>query len=357
MGYDVLPSDGCWVALRLPHAQVMQSDVSEEVVVANDTGPAHGQPLEMVVTQRAEIAEDVVELVLEAPSGEALPGWQPGAHIDLILNDVLTRQYSLCSSPADRHRFKVAVLLESDGRGGSAYVHRNVAEGSRVRVGEPRNHFPLRPAQRYQFIAGGIGITPIIPMIEQVEADGVPWHLLYGGRRRSSMAFTAELADYADRVTFWPQDELGILDLASVLGDSRDDTLVYCCGPEGLLNAVEQASGHWPPMALHVERFAAKPGALAPPEGALDNFEVVCRKSGLTVNVGPGQTILDVLRENGISMLASCMEGICGTCEAPVLDGIPDHRDSVLSDDEKAGNDYMMICVSRSLSPTLVLDV
>ncbi len=323
----------------------------------SDAGPTRQDVLELVVTDRTDLADDVVGLVLETPSGESLPEWTPGAHIDLVMGDGLVRQYSLCSSPADRHRFKVAVLLEPGGRGGSAHVHRNVIRGSRIQVVGPRNHFPLQPAERYQFIAGGIGITPIIPMIEQAQAHGADWRLLYGGRRRSSMAFTDELARYGDRVSYWPQDEFGVLDLQGVLAEPRTDTLVYCCGPEGLLSAVEQACDHWPASALHVERFSARPGALAPSEGALDSFQVVCRKSGLSVDVGPGKAILDALREKGISMLSSCMEGICGTCETPVLEGTPDHRDSVLSAEEKAANDCIMICVSRSRTPRLVLDV
>ncbi|MDZ7886995.1 MAG: PDR/VanB family oxidoreductase [Mycobacterium sp.] len=333
------------------------SDVVAGRVAVTDMGPARRDVLELVVAQRADLADGVVGLVLEDPAGGPLPEWTAGAHIDLELTDELVRQYSLCSSPDDRHRWRVAVLLERDGRGGSRHVHRSVGQGSRIRVGGPRNHFPLQPAARYQFIAGGIGITPIMPMIERAASEGADWHLLYGGRQRSSMAFADVLAGYGERVTFWPQDELGMLDLDSVLGESRDDTLVYCCGPEGLLGAVEQACAHWPASALHVERFSARPDALAPSEGALDTFEVVCRKSGITVTISNGESILEALRDNGINMLASCMEGICGTCETPVLEGRPDHRDSVLSADEQAENDYMMICVSRSLSPTLVLDV
>jgi ferredoxin-NADP reductase len=251
--------------------------------------------------------------------------------------------------------WKVGVLHNLNGRGGSKHVHEELREGSRIQVRGPRNHFPLQRASRYQFIAGGIGITPMLPMIEAAEADGADWHLLYGGRQRSSMAFVDELSKYGERVTIWPQDERGFLDLASVLGSPRDDTLVYCCGPEGLLTAVEQACRRWPKGALHLERFAAKPQA--PSVDVIDNFQVVCRRSGITVDIGPGESILETLMGKGISVLASCMEGICGTCETPVLEGTPDHRDSVLDDDEKAENDCMMICVSRSLPERLVLDV
>ena len=335
----------------------MQSEVLEGVVAVNGVVPTRQQTLELVVLLREVLADDVVGLVLGAPTGETLPPWNPGAHIDLMLTDELVRQYSLCSSPADTQHWRVAVLLEPDSRGGSRHVHAAVDQGSRIRAAGPRNHFPLRPSSRYQFIAGGIGITPIIPMIEQAEADGAEWQLLYGGRRNSSMAFLDELAKYGDRVHIWPQDERGLLELDSVLGDARDDTLVYCCGPERLLTAVEAAVEHWPTSALHVERFSARPGAVAASEHGLDTFQVVCRQSGVTVDIGPGESILDALREKGISMLSSCMEGICGTCETPVVEGVPDHRDSVLSAEEKAENDCMMICVSRSQSPTLVLEV
>ena len=274
-----------------------------------------------------------------------------------MLTDSLIRQYSLCSSPTDRRQWKVGVLLDPNGRGGSKHVHHVLHEGSRIQVRGPRNHFPFQRAERYQFIAGGIGITPMLPMIEAAIADGADWHLMYGGRQRSTMAFVDELSKYGEQVDIWPLDERGLPDLLSVLGSPRDDTLVYCCGPEGLLSAVETACLSWPKSALHVERFAARPDAQTPSEGALDNFQVVCQRSGITVDVGPGESILEAIKAKGVSMLASCMEGICGTCETAVLEGSPDHRDSVLDDDEKAENDCMMICVPRSLSEKLVLDL
>jgi ferredoxin len=195
----------------------------------------------------------------------------------------------------------------------------------------------------------------MIPMIEAAEAQGADWQLLYGGRQRSSMGFLDELAQYGDRVTVWPQDELGLLDLRGTLGEPREDTLIYCCGPGPLLDAVEDASADWPAGSLHIERFSAKP--IVESEGALTHFTVECRRSGITVDIGPEDSILTVLRASGISVLSSCGDGICGTCEAPVLEGLPDHRDSVLTDDEKAVNDAMMPCVSRSLTERLVLDL
>lgn len=312
---------------------------------------------ELVVAARDEVADGVLTLTLEDPDGAALPSWTPGAHIDLMLQPDLVRQYSLCSSPAASGAWKVGVLRDPGSRGGSQFVHDSLNAGDQVRVRGPRNHFPLVRAPRYEFIAGGIGVTPMLPMIETAQATGADWHLLYGGRERASMAFVDELAAYGDRVTFWPQDEQGLLDLASVLGTPDDETLVYSCGPEGLLGAVEQACEPWPAGALHIERFAAKAPSAEQSAAALQTFEVVCERSGITISVDAGQTVYEALEAAEINVMGSCLEGICGSCEAEVLDGEPDHRDSVLSDDEKAANDVMMTCVSRSLSERLVLDL
>jgi ferredoxin-NADP reductase len=310
---------------------------------------------DVVVRHRETVATGVVAITLESTAGDQLPPWSPGAHIDVVIPGDLTRQYSLCSSPGDAGSWRIGVLLDPASRGGSAWVHETLRSGTIARVRGPRNHFPLEPADRYQFIAGGIGITPMLPMIEAAEAVGADWRLLYGGRQRSSMGFLNELAQYGDRVTVWPQDEKGLLDLSGTVGAPRGDTFVYCCGPEPLIDAVETACASWPPGSLHIERFAAK--ARAETEGALDHFTVECRRSGITVEIGPDDSILATLRATGISLLSSCGDGICGTCEAAVLEGIPDHRDSVLDDGEKALNDAMMVCVSRSLTEKLVLDL
>lgn len=311
--------------------------------------------LDLVVRRHERIADGVVRVVLAHPAGDALPGWSAGAHIDLMLTPSLVRQYSLCGSVRDPSEWSVAVLKAPDSRGGSVHVHEQLHQGAEVRVRGPRNHFPLVSSPRYQFIAGGIGITPILTMIEAAEAAGSDWHLLYGGRERSSMSFLDELGSHGDRVTVWPQDEKGMLDLGSALGTPRDDTLVYCCGPEGLLEAVESACTAWPDGSLHIERFAAKESE--PAVGALDNFEVECARSGVTLSVGPDDSIYDVAEQAGVDVLASCMEGVCGTCEVPVLEGIPDHRDSMLTEAERAACRVMMICVSRSCSERLVLDI
>ncbi len=310
--------------------------------------------VDLRVSARRDVAEGIVELTLSDPEGGQLPSWTAGAHVDLILDPSLTRQYSLCGSASDESSWKVGVLLDPNSRGGSAHVHEKLAEGATVRVRGPRNHFPLVSSPRYQFIAGGIGITPILAMIEAAEARGADWSLLYGGRSRASMAFLDQL-EGDDRVTVWPQDEKGLLDLASVLGTPRPDTLVYCCGPGALLDAVEDGCAAWPDGSLHLERFAAK--KVEASEDALDSFEVECSRSGVTVTVPEDMSIFDAVEKAGVDVLGSCMEGICGTCEVDVLDGMPDHRDSVLSKSERERGATIMTCVSRSLSKKLVLDV
>jgi ferredoxin-NADP reductase len=312
---------------------------------------------DLAVRRREMVADGVVTLTLARPDGGDLPEWTPGAHIDLVLAESLARQYSLCGTTSDRTEWRVGILLDPKSRGGSQFVHEQVLEGSTIRVRGPRNHFPLVNSPRYQFVAGGIGVTPILTMIEAAEARGADWRLLYGGRERASMGFLDELERHGERVTVYPQDELGMLDLAGALGAPAPDTLVYCCGPEGLLAAVEEACRQWPEGSLHLERFSAKPASDKPSPDALETFEVVCQRSGVTLTVGPDQTIYDVIEAADIDVLASCMEGVCGTCEVEVLEGEVDHRDSVLSEAERAANDGMMICVSRSRSERLVLDI
>jgi ferredoxin-NADP reductase len=307
---------------------------------------------EVSVAGAESVADDVVLLTLVAADGSELPAWTPGAHVDLLLGDGLVRQYSLCGNPAERDHYRVAVLRTPDSRGGSTAVHA-LGAGDRLRIRGPRNHFPLVSARRYLFVAGGIGITPILPMIEEADAAGVDWDLHYGGRTRESMAFCELLAKYGDRVHLVPQDERGLLDLDALLGAPSPGTLVYCCGPEPLLAAVEDRCRTWPSGSLHVERFAAKERA---DDGDDVAFEVVLQRSGLTVTVEPGVTVFDTMRNAGVSVLGSCLEGICGTCEQSVLEGEVDHRDSVLDDDEREANDCMMVCVSRARSPRLVLD-
>ena len=299
-------------------------------------------------------ADGVVVLDLGGLDGKPFPPWEAGAHVDLVLDAAPTRQYSLCGDPQDRATLRIGVLRDPDGSGSSRHVHDALEVGDVVRVRGPRNHFPLEPSPRYLFIAGGIGITPILPMIAAAQAAGSDWRLVYAGRRRTSMAFLPELAAHGSRVSVRPKDESGPLDLDELLGTPQDGTLVYCCGPERLLAAVEARCAGWPAGAVNVERFHPRPLAEAAPTEA---FEVVLERSGLTLPVPADRSVLDVVEAAGVDVLSSCREGTCGTCEVRVLGGAPDHRDSVLGEVERASGQATMICVSRSTTPHLVLDL
>ncbi|WP_199434476.1 PDR/VanB family oxidoreductase [Qaidamihabitans albus] len=308
----------------------------------------------LTVAAKDEIAEGVVALTLADPGGARLPDWTPGAHIDVVLPNGMTRQFSLCGDRWDTRVYRIGVLREPHGRGGSAYVHDVLRPGDLVGVGGPRNNFPLVPSAGYLFIAGGIGITPLLPMIHQADLLGAEWNLLYGGRRRASMAFRERLAGYGGRVHLRPEDESGLLDVPAWLGTPRPGVRVYCCGPPPLLAAVQAAFRSWPAHALRTERFTA--GAQDAPARE-EPFDVELRRSGGTVTVGPDRSVLDAVRRAGADVLSSCRQGTCGTCETTVLDGDPDHRDSILTDHERAANDCMFPCVSRSRTDRLVLDL
>jgi ferredoxin-NADP reductase len=311
-----------------------------------------------VVTLRVQAktpqAEDVVAVTLTDPEGLRLPDWTPGAHIDLVLPDGLNRQYSLCGNRWDAYSYRIGVLREPASRGGSAFVHEELEPGHLVGVSAPRNNFPLVPSQRYLFVAGGIGITPILPMIHQADLVSADWQLLYGGRRRASMAFLDELSAYGDRVRIHPQEESGLLPLAEYLGLPRPDVKIYCCGPGPLLDAMEAVCAQWPRQALRTERFVAEEHGPAVHDGP---FEVELARTGTTVTVTPDISVLDAVHAAGIEVLSSCRLGTCGTCETTVLAGLPDHRDSLLDDDDRATGDCMYICVSRSCTDRLVLDL
>ena len=312
------------------------------------------ETLELVVAEKEPLADGVVRLTLTRADRGELPPWEPGAHVDLHLGEpAVVRQYSLCSSPDERDHYQVAVLREPQSRGGSSYVHDHLSPGDRVLVSTPRNNFPQVQARRYVFVAGGIGITPILPMIEAAERAGAKWTLLYGGRSAASMAFVPELATRGDRVALRPQDEWGLLDLAGLLGVPTPDTAVYCCGPEPLLRAVEELCGSWPAGALHVERFAPAKGVGHGPD---TEFDVEFALSGVTLTIPPGRSIIEVATEAGVPVIYSCEEGTCGVCETPVLEGVPDHRDSVLTQAQRREGRCMMPCTSRARSARLVLD-
>jgi ferredoxin-NADP reductase len=322
----------------------------------------NADPRPFRVTQVSYEANRVISIRLEHPDGRELAPWAPGAHLDLQLPSGLIRQYSLCGDPADRTGYTFAVLLEEDGRGGSAELHSLPLVGRTLTVRAVRNHFQLGDSPGYLLIAGGIGVTPMVPMVRQLAGGSAPWNLAYLGRTRGGMAFTRELRALGGRsVWIFPRDEADRLDVRAAIDATSPETAVYCCGPDGLLNAVAGAcASAVPPRALHTERFAAgsTPARDQPAESRdRTTFTVTLGRSGAELVVPPERSILDVVRDVVPDVPYSCEEGYCGSCETRVLGGAPDHADDILSPEERAANDTMMICVSRSLAPNLILDL
>jgi ferredoxin-NADP reductase len=305
-----------------------------------------------VVAKRAA-ADRIVALDLARPDGGALPAWTPGAHIDLVLANGLVRSYSLCGSPSNANAWRIAILKEIDGRGGSAFVHDVLAVGDEIAVRGPRNNFRYDAGKSSLFVAGGVGVTPIVPMVEAAAKSGKPWRLLYLGRTRPGMALLDELSAYGDNVRIHCDAEAGILDIAGELAKASSFEAIYCCGPSGLIAAVENGLAKDQSGKLQIERFAA----VAVDTSGDAPFEVELARSGRRIAVASGQSILDALEAAGIKAPSSCREGICGSCEIPVVSGRPLHRDQVLSPAEKTASRTMMICISRCLDPVLVLDL
>lgn len=302
-----------------------------------------------VVVERNRLTDAVVELVLRSATGAELPAWTPGAHLELEVGDLrLVRHYSLCGDPADRSQYRVAVRHEAGGRGGSAVLHGDALP--RVTVRAVRNRFPLVAAPSYVFVAGGIGVTPLVPMVAAAEAAGADWVLHLAGRTRVGVPFADQLVErYGDRVRVHAADQGARLSVSAVVAAAPAGSVVYTCGPAGLMRETAEvavAQG----LTVHRELFAADD--VEEPD-AETSFEVHFARTGVTVTVAPGQSILDLGEAAGADVFGSCTEGICGTCETRVLEGVPRHRDSVLTGDPQ---DTMMVCVSRAACARLVLD-
>ena len=323
-----------------------------------ETAIAHASmTLNLVVRSVRSVAADVISLELADPDGAPLPDWSPGAHLDLRLPSGLVRSYSLHGDPDERDVYRVAVQRAADGRGGSVELHRVAAPGLALTVTGPRNAFALEPAAHYLFLAGGIGVTPLLPMLRAVARSGRPWTFVYGARSRDAMAFTEELVAVAGgELRLVPQDETGLPDFVAEFASLPEQAAAYCCGPTPMLDAVLAAGARIrPDVPIRLERFAAPADNVSRTDDSA--FDVVLARSGITVTVPPGTSILDAVRVAIPDVMSSCEQGICSACETPVLDGVPDHRDSVLTPKERAANNYMMICVSRACTPRLTLDL
>lgn len=313
----------------------------------------------LTVTDRRVVAQDenVVAVTLADPSGAVLPAWRPGAHLDLHLPSGRLRQYSLCGDPACRDSYRIAVRRIPDGAGGSIEVHDGLPVGTTLAVDGPRNAFPLAvpgygsPTERFRFVAGGIGITPILPMLALADRLGVDWSMIYVGRSRESIPFVEEVARFGDRIRVRTDDVDGVPSAEDLLGPCPDGTTVYACGPAPMLTVIRRHLSGRDDVELHFERFAAAPVVGGRP------FSATIASSGARVRVGAEETLLAALRRSGIDAPYSCQQGFCGTCRTRVLEGVVDHRDGLLTEPEHAAG-LMLTCVSRAEPGAgLVLDL
>ncbi|ODT11568.1 MAG: hypothetical protein ABS61_03445 [Microbacterium sp. SCN 70-18] len=305
-----------------------------------------------VVTQKLEIAPRVVEIALRPAEGD-FPSWEPGAHIDVQLPG-MSRQYSLVSDPSDTSEYRIAVLREEHGGGGSAYLHDTLMVGDEVQFTGPRNHFALQDASHHILLAAGIGITPILAMAEALRARSMSFSVVYTSRDPGGMPYRERVQRLPDaRLHF--SGESGRLDVASIVSQIPPGGRVYCCGPGGFIDAARDAAAGMPPDTVIYEKFQADEPV--GPRAGDSAIEVECVRMGKTIRVGPEESILDALNRAGAGIERDCGEGICGTCEVKVIEGDIDHRDEVLLDSEKDAGDVMLVCCSRVRGGRLVLDI
>lgn len=331
--------------------QQLQRDRQSPVISKNLTASAESE-ISLHIAEKKKVADNVVQFTLEAEKGKALPSWEPGAHISISIGDLGYRQYSLCHDAQEVDRWRIGILRDSGGLGGSQYLHEAIKEGDHIRVRGPRNHFQLQPSTRYLFVAGGIGITPITSMIKAAEKAQAQYKAIYLGTARSSMAYCDEFSKNPQG-TIWAKDEKGPFDVQTLARENSQGLKIYCCGPERLITAVEAACTAFPLGTLNVEYFAAKD------RSNLEDgpFQVELARSKRVLDVPKDQTLLQVLNANGAGILSTCSRGTCGTCEVSVLSGIPEHRDTVLTPSEKLEGKTMMPCVSRCATGLLSLDL
>lgn len=316
------------------------------------------RPILTRVTDARDVAIGIRLITLEPIDGVALPVVIPGAHIDVALPAGMIRQYSVLDPPGTSARYTIAVARDAEGRGGSIYLHDSIVPGEALAISAPRCLFPLIDDDGdVVLIAGGIGITPLWSMIQRLEQSGRAWNLHYAARSRSHAALIDEIEAAAMRSrgrvqTYFNLDGDPLMDLPTIIGAVTEDTHFYACGPAGLLEAYRRAAAERSAAHVHWEQFVA-----AAPAARDGGYVIELAKSGKTVTVAPGQSILEALSAAGLRVNYSCREGVCGACETGVIAGIPDHRDAILTEDERAEGRTMMICCSGSCSERLVLDL
>ena len=331
--------------------------------VIPDAAKPSQEGIEVLVRSMTLLASDTVAVEF-VPSDETdLPAFEAGAHVDLLLPNGIRRSYSLCNRPTDRDRYVVGVKKANPSRGASSYVHEHLRVGQRIEIGRPRNNFPLvRPAARSIFIAGGIGITPIWSMIQTLESEGGLWRLYYAARTSKDAAFLRELQALSVAHPGWidirfdHEPGVAMLDIEGIVNENAGNGVhFYACGPSPMLDAFEAATKSIPEANRHLERFSAD--AKQASKSALTEYEAVLAKSGMTLRITPEKSLLDTLLDAGVSVEFSCMEGICGSCRVAVQEGLPDHRDHVLTEAERARNDTVLVCCCGSRTQRLVLDL
>jgi len=311
------------------------------------------------VEGRTSEAEDIAGFTLVSIDGSALPPFSAGAHIDVHIRAGLVRQYSLCNAPHETHRYQIGVLRDPQSRGGSQAVHERMHVGDVLHISTPRNHFALTPAKRTLLLAGGIGVTPLLSMAEELAASGADFAMHYCARNPQRTAFRARIAAsaFADCVSYHFDSgaDAQKLNLPQLLATPDAHTHLYVCGPGGFIDHVMQTAKQygWPPVQLHLEYFAG----VAPLKDGDQVFDVKLASSGQVFSIPAGVTVIKVLAEHGIDIPVACEQGVCGTCLTRIIDGEPDHRDVYLSDDERAANDIFTPCCSRAKSALLVLDL
>ena len=320
--------------------------------------PERLQKTPLRVTGRTDEAEHILSLELAALDGSELPPVEPGSHLIVHLADGLLRQYSLTDVAGRRDHYHLGILRDPQSRGGSAFIHDRIEVGDIIEITGPRNHFPLvLGAAHSLLIAGGIGITPILSMARSLHAQGDSFELHYCARSRAQAAFAdwLENAPFAQQVSFHFDngDPRRGLDLEQLLQPLKPGQHLFCCGPAGLMNAVEDAAQHWPRGSVHFERFKADQDGL----GENRPFRLQLARSELELEVPADRTALDVLRDHGFEIESICEEGVCGSCLVDVEAGEIDHRDQILTTEERRDNDVMTVCCSRARGDHLVLDL
>lgn len=315
--------------------------------------------LEVQVIAKKLRSQNVVSVDLSPINGEELPVFEPGAHIDLHLQNGLVRQYSLFHSPSQRNQYRVAILRAEQSRGGSDWVHRNLQVGDVISISEPKNVFQLeKEASKHVLFAGGIGITPLLSMAESLSDKTQEFELHYSARSRRDAAFVKEISSssWANHAELYFSDEGRRVDADAIFATLAPSAHVYVCGPERYIEYILDTARkvNWPESQVHRELFQAPKSGAASENTA---FEIRLSNSGLTLDVPAELTVLEVLTQAGVDVPFSCEEGVCGTCITPVLDGIPDHRDHYLTEKEKACNREFLPCCSRSKTRSLTLDL